>query len=257
VHTCRLDPTPAVEGLGWALAPGSRSRNETIGRGRGGVPRSQPDSPPGSEAMGRRSRTEEAPAFAALLASARRGSLDALGQLFEWCRPWLLRVAGRELVHDRQAKTTAADCVQDTFLEAQRDFSRFCGEERGEFLNWLRRILLHNLSDQRRRYLTRTRDASLERPLSEVNESLPLIAHDKPPGEQVVAQEQARQLQSALSNLPGTYRTVIRLRSEEGRSFAEIARLMSKPSEDAARKLWERALRSLRNAFPDDAALAP
>lgn len=194
--------------------------------------------------------------FPQMLAAARQGSRDALGLLFEWCRPWLVRVAARELVHDRLAKTTAADCVQDTFLEAQRDFPHFTGGERAEFLSWLRRILLHNLSDHRRRFLTRTRDASLERPLSEVNASLPLVAQDEAPGEQVVAEEQARQLQSALANLPGVYRTVIRLRNEEGRSFAEIARLMHKPSEDAARKLWERALRSLRHAF-DLPALMP
>jgi RNA polymerase sigma-70 factor, ECF subfamily len=207
--------------------------------------------------MGRRSRTDDGPEFCRLLAAARLGSVEALGQLFEWCAPWLIRVAARELVHDWRTKTTAADCVQDAYLEAQRDFLLFSGTERGEFLNWLRRILLHNLSDHRRRYLTRTRDSSLERPLSEVTKSVPLIANDEPPADQVVAQEEAKQLQSALSNLTLDYQTVIRLRNEEGRSFAEIAQLMDKPTEDAARKLWERALRSLRHAFPDAAALAP
>jgi RNA polymerase sigma-70 factor (ECF subfamily) len=205
--------------------------------------------------MPRRSRTDDAPEFNCLLEAARNGSVDALGQLFEWCTPWLLRVAARELVHDRRTKTTAADCVQDAYLEAQRDFCRFAGDERGEFLNWLRRILLHNLSDHRRRYLTRTRDSSLERPLSEVTKSIPLISNEEPPSEQVVAQEEVRQLQSALSNLTIDYRTVIRLRSEEGRTFAEIAELMRKPSEEAARKLWERAIRSLRHAFPSEFAL--
>src|SRR5579871_6856854 len=207
--------------------------------------------------MGRRSRTDDAPEFCRLLAAARRGSVDALGQLFEWSAPWLLRAAARELIHDRHAKTTAADCVQDAYLEAQRDFTRFTGSRRGEFLNWLRRILLHNLSDHRRRYLTRTRDFSLERPLSEVTKSVSLIASDEAPAEQVVAQEEARQLQSALLRLTRDYREVIRLRNEEGRSFAEIAELMDKPSEDAARKLWKRALHSLRHALPDAAALAP
>ncbi len=207
--------------------------------------------------MGRRSRTDDAPEFCRLLAAARRGSVDALGQLFEWSTPWLLRAAARELIHDRYARTTAADCVQDAYLEAQRDFTRFTGSQRGEFLNWLRRILLHNLCDHRRRYLTRTRDFSLERPLNEVTKSVPLIAEDEAPADQVVAQEEAKQVQTALSNLTRDHRIVIRLRNEEGRSFAEIAELMDKPSEDAARKLWERALRSLRHALPDSAALAP
>jgi RNA polymerase sigma-70 factor, ECF subfamily len=207
--------------------------------------------------MGRRSRTDDAREFCRLLAAARQGSIEALGQLFEWCAPWLLRVAARELAHDWRTKTTPADCVQDAYLEAQRDFLLFGGTGRGEFFNWLRRILLHNLSDHRRRYLTQIRDSSLERPLSEVTKSVPLIANDEPPADQVVAQEEAKQLQSALSNLTLDHRTVIRLRNEEERSFAEIAELMDKPSEDAARKLWERALRSLRHSFPGTSALAP
>jgi RNA polymerase sigma-70 factor, ECF subfamily len=207
--------------------------------------------------MGRRPKAEPVLLFNRMLSHARGGSLDALGQLFESCRPWLLNVAHRELHHERKTKTSAADCVQDAFLEAQRDFARFVGNDKGEFLNWLRRILLHNMADQRRRFSTHTRDITLERPLSEVNDSMPLVANELSPGDRVEAEEQATQLQSAISNLPGPYRMVIRLRYEEGRSFAEIARLMRKPSEDAARKLWERAMRTLRNAIPHDATTAP
>lgn len=207
--------------------------------------------------MGRRSKAEPISLFNRTLCKARGGSLDALGQLFESCRPWLLNVAIRELHHDRKTKTSAADCVQDVFLEAQRDFGRFAGNDKGEFLNWLRRILLHNMADQRRRFSTHIRDITLERPLSEVNDSMPLVANELSPGDRVEAEEQASELQSAISNLPGPYRMVIRLRYEEGRSFAEIARLMRKPSEDAARKLWERAMRTLRNAISHDATTAP
>ncbi len=207
--------------------------------------------------MGRRPKAEPISFFNRMLFEARGGSLDALGLLFESCRPWLLAVATRELHHDRKTKTSAADCVQDAFLEAQRDFVRFQGLDKGEFLNWLRRILLHNMADQRRWFSTHTRDISLERPLSEVNDSMPLVANELSPGDRVEAEEQASQLRSAISNLPGPYRMVIRLRYEEGRSFAEIARLMRKPSEDAARKLWERAMRTLRNAISHDAATAP
>src|SRR5205085_10617633 len=176
--------------------------------------------------MGRRPKAEPISLFNRMLVRARGGSLDALGQLFESCRPWLLNVAHRELHHDRKTKTSAADCVQDAFLEAQRDFVRFQGNDKGEFLNWLRRILLHNLADQRRRFSTHTRDISRERPLSEVTDSVPLVANELSPDDRVEAEEQATQLKSAISSLPGPYRQVIRLRFEEGRSFAEIARLM-------------------------------
>jgi len=207
--------------------------------------------------MTRRPKADFLSAFAQSLAAARSGSRDALGEVFESCRRWLLTVAARELFHDRAAKTTAADCVQDTFLEAQRDFRRFQGTRRGELLNWLRRILLHNLSDVRRRFSTRTRDCTLERSLGDVRGSYSIVCNEPPPFEAVVAAELANEVRSALAHLPGDYRTVLRLRHEEGRSFAEIARLMRKPSEEAARKLCERAARTLRTAVREDVSPHP
>ena len=78
--------------------------------------------------MGRRPKAEPISHFSRVLLDARGGSLDALGQLFESCRPWLLAVAARELYHDHKTKSAAADFVQDAFLEAQRDFERFQGK---------------------------------------------------------------------------------------------------------------------------------
>src|SRR5262245_43732269 len=152
--------------------------------------------------MARQTVTEESPTFQRALAAARHGSLEALGYMFEACRRWLLTVAAKELQADRISKTTPADIVQDTFLEAQRDFRRFQGRHRRELLNWLRRILLHNLADVRRRYATRIRDVSLERPLGNVHELMPLAANESSPSEQIVAEEQATQVQAALANLP-------------------------------------------------------
>ena len=42
-----------------------------------------------------------------------------------------------------------SDLVQETFLEAHRDFPRFTGPTERELLAWLRRILARNLVDQR------------------------------------------------------------------------------------------------------------
>ena len=56
---------------------------------------------------------------------ARQGSLDALGRLLESCRNYLLLLANQQLREDLQAKAGGSDLVQDTFLEAQRDFRAF------------------------------------------------------------------------------------------------------------------------------------
>lgn len=187
--------------------------------------------------------------FTHLLDDARRGSLEALGELFERSRPWLLSLASRALFHEQRSKISAADCVQDAFLEAQRDFARFEGRTKAEFLGWLKRILMNNLADHRRRFTCQIRDVQLERSLSEVNARTPLTSGDANPVERVAAEEQARRLREALSALPRPYRRVLQLRLDEGLTFAEIAKRMHRPSEDAARKLWARAVQSLRYAI--------
>src|SRR5262249_21485567 len=86
------------------------------------------------------------------LPAARQGSREALGRLLEACRDYLLLVANKELDPQLQPKGGASDLVQQTFLEAQRDFARFAGNSEEELLAWLRRLLLNNLGDFTRRY---------------------------------------------------------------------------------------------------------
>ena len=59
------------------------------------------------------------------LAAARAGSREALGQILQACRGYLLLLAERELAPDLRAKGGASDLVQETFLEAQKDFAHF------------------------------------------------------------------------------------------------------------------------------------
>ena len=87
-----------------------------------------------------------------LLAAARAGSHEALGQVLEACRGYLLLLARRELAPDLQAKGGASDLVQETFLEAQRDFASFRGDTEAELAGWLRQILLNNLATYSRHF---------------------------------------------------------------------------------------------------------
>src|SRR5262249_14287737 len=82
---------------------------------------------------------------AQLLAAARGGSREALGEALESCRAYLLYVAQREMAPELQAKGGASDLVQETFLDAQRDFDRFRGATEEELLAWLRRLLVHKM----------------------------------------------------------------------------------------------------------------
>jgi RNA polymerase sigma-70 factor (ECF subfamily) len=183
------------------------------------------------------------------LSAARAGSQEALGRLLEAYQTYLLLIARQELAPDLQAKGGASDLVQDTFIEAFRDFPHFQGNTAEELRGWLRRMLLNNLTNFTRRYRgTAKRQTAAEVALGEgpssANWAEELIADTSTPSEKAIAQEQAQAVQRALERLPADYRQVLLLRYQEGRSFEDIGRLMDR-SPNAAEKLWARAVTRL------------
>jgi RNA polymerase sigma-70 factor, ECF subfamily len=184
-----------------------------------------------------------------LLTQARTGSRDALGQLLEPFRPFLLAIAQGELNSDLQAKAGASDLVQDTFLEAQRDFPQFHGHSAEEFQAWLRRILLNNLGNLVRRYRdTDKRQIAQEMSLDDSdNQGLQrgLMSSSTSPSGKAIKQEEAQGLERTLARLPEHYRQVLHWRHREYRSFEEIGQRLN-CSPDAARMMWNRAVKALQ-----------
>jgi RNA polymerase sigma-70 factor (ECF subfamily) len=189
------------------------------------------------------------PQFARMLAQAREGSADALGRVLMDCRDYLLLTADRKLDPVLRQKVSASDLVQETFLEAQRDFGQFQGQRAEEWLAWLCQILRHNLANAARRYRTAEmratdREVSLDAPLGRAPQDD--VCCDTPaPGERAAAREEAAELGSALARLPENYRHVLHLRYQENRTFAQIGASLN-CSPEAARKLWARAVARLQ-----------
>ncbi len=185
----------------------------------------------------------------AWLEAARAGSAEALGEVLQRYRRYLLLVAERNLDPQLQAKGGASDLVQETFAEAQHAFGQFHGTTEQELLAWLRRLLLNNLSNFARRYRDTSKRAISREALlpGDGSSAGPNSLADTEPSPSKVAmqREQAQALQRALSRLPEDYRRVIELRYEQARSFEEIGQLMDR-TPDAARKLWSRAMERLR-----------
>lgn len=197
----------------------------------------------------------ESPEPLHLLARARAGDGAALGQLLECYRNYLVLIARLQVGRRLQGKVDAADLVQETFLEAHRDFAGFRGRTEEELLAWLRRILVTNLANTVRHYCgTRRRDINLERDLTrELYESSRaldrgLVAAQSSPSQQAARRERAVLLADALETLPEDYREAIILRHLEGLSFPDVARRMGR-TEDSVKKLWARALGRLRHAL--------
>src|SRR5262245_45138140 len=165
--------------------------------------------------------SEPAGAAARSLADARAGSPAALGQALEACRGYLLLVAQGEVAEDLRAKGGASDLVQETLLEAYRDFARFQGDSEAELLAWLRRLLLNNLADFTRQYGgTGKRRLDREVPAPDGDSSAAadggLAAAGPSPSGVAAAGEQAAAVRGVLERLPPDYRRVIELRYQEG-----------------------------------------
>jgi RNA polymerase sigma-70 factor (ECF subfamily) len=190
-----------------------------------------------------------------LMGLARAGDGQALGGLLELYANYLGLMARLQVGRRLQGKVDPSDLVQETFLEAHRDFPRFRGRSELELLGWLRQILTRNLANAIRRYYgTQARDLNLERELTrEFDESWRmldggLVAKQSSPSQQASRREQSVLLADALQRLPVDYREAIVLRHLESLSFPDVARRMGR-SEDSVKKLWARALARLRVAL--------
>src|SRR3954470_22167833 len=87
-----------------------------------------------------------------LLHLARAGDESARGQMLELFRDYLRLLARLELDRRLRGKADPSDLVQETFLEAHRDFPQFRGGTEPELAAWLRQILARNLANLVRRY---------------------------------------------------------------------------------------------------------
>ena len=90
-----------------------------------------------------------------LIRRCRAGEAAAREQLFDRYHHYLHVLAQAQLGRHLRAKCTASDLVQQTLLEAHRDFAGFQGAHERDLLAWLRRILAHNLFNEARHFAAR------------------------------------------------------------------------------------------------------
>lgn len=184
-----------------------------------------------------------------LLRQARAGSKYALGRLLDRCQRYLLLVANETIAPDLRAKAGASDLVQDTFVEAQRDFVRFQGCTQRELLAWLTRILLNRVANNARHYRqTWKRNVALEVPLEFGSDFVNVSTNQtrEVPVNSLIANDDADQLRLAIDRLPPRMREVLFLRTWDRLAFADIAARIGGTAE-SVRKLWGRAVRRLQS----------
>jgi len=186
--------------------------------------------------------------IAPLLERAREGSTMAIGSLLEAARSYLLLHAEQELPLALRAKVGPSDIVQETAIDAHRDFLRFRGTTQEELYAWLRTILKHNVMDAVRRFdMAQKRAAKREVSLSVVVDRHGISVFPtagNAPDHSAIRREDAALLAGVLARVPDDYQKILRLRYWDGLTFPQIATRIGR-SEEAARKLWYRALARL------------
>jgi RNA polymerase sigma-70 factor, ECF subfamily len=188
-----------------------------------------------------------------LVIASKQGDNEALGQLLEQYRGYLLMLAHRYL----SDRIDPADIVQLTYLEAKRDLPAFRGESPAEFAGWLRGMLKNNVASAVTRHVT-TQKRSVKR---EVNTAPATADKDQDslggwiqqlpgsstsPSGVAIRAEAVIAMFDALHELPETQAEAIRLRYMEGLPLTEIVERMGK-SDTAVAGLLKRGLQKLRS----------
>jgi RNA polymerase sigma-70 factor, ECF subfamily len=190
-----------------------------------------------------------------LLGRAQAGSTESLGHLLQLYSNYLKLLVLAQLEKNLRVRVSPSDVVQETFFEAHRDFPQFRGRSSGEFLAWLRRILVNNLCRVVEQHVLAEkrdvrREVSLERLATALEQSTARLEAVLPdPGSSPSAGAHRREVEIVLADqlaeLPTDYRDVIVLRHIEALPFDEIGRRMERSS-GAVRMLWLRAVKLLR-----------
>jgi len=187
-----------------------------------------------------------------LAAELRAGSVEAFNYLISLYHQPLYRFVCR-ILGDRD---DAADTVQEIFLKVFRSAAHF--EGKSSLKTWLYQIALHEASNHRRWWRRHKRQ---ETSLEEEDASGGSWASRLPDGResplgQALRNEQRRQLQQALGQVPEPYQAVLLLREIEGFSYDEIAEIVQVRVGTVKSRLL-RGREMLRQRLRQEGAAAP
>jgi RNA polymerase sigma-70 factor (ECF subfamily) len=182
---------------------------------------------------------------AALLDRFRDGDAHARDRLVERYLPILRRWVHGRLPRGARGMAETADLVQVAFYRALNRLEAFDPRHEGAFFAYLRQIALNAVREEIRR--------SGRRP------SAPEVAdepEDRSPSmvERAIGREMLECYERGLLGLGEEQREAVMLRLECGLSYPEIARVMGRPSANAARMLVVRALVPLAEAMREHAS---
>ncbi len=199
-----------------------------------------------------------------LLARARAGEAEALGELCALYRNYLRMVVRTGLGPRLRERLELSDVVQEALVEVVRQFPQFTGQNEAALVGWLRRLVGQKLADLGR-YHSRTKRAGGVAPVPldapweggkgddagdpGAGRLLDVLALSQTsPSEVVSRREMIVLLADALAGLPVGEADVLWLYHAEGLSFEAIGDRMGL-TRKSVRGVWARGLKRLKRSL--------
>ena len=198
-----------------------------------------------------------------LMARARAGEMEALGELCALYRNYLRMVVRTGLGPRLRERVELSDVVQEALVEVVRQFPQFTGQNEAALVGWLRRLVGQKLADLGR-YHSRAKRAAAGTPVpleapydlgggTDLNDGggrlLDMLALSQTsPSEAASRRELVVLLADALAGLPEPESEVLWLYHAEGLSFEAIGDRLG-ISRKAVRGVWARGLRTVKRSL--------
>lgn len=196
------------------------------------------------------------PEDSALLARAKAGQPQALGELLQSYRDQLVRIVKFRMDPRLRGRLDADDVVQEAYIEAAQRFQDYTENQEMPFFLWLRFITVQKLFQLHRKHLgVKARDAGKEisifaGPHPQATSAV-LAAHllgkHTSPSIAAMRAEATMRIENALNSMSDVDREVLALRRFERLQNEEVAKLLN-ISKTAASNRYIRALERLRQA---------
>ena len=151
-----------------------------------------------------------------LIQLVREGDLSAWGELIRIHQDRLYNSILRVVGHPDRAR----DVVQDAFIQAIENISRFDGKSR--FFTWLYRIAFNRAMSLYRKHKA---EVSLDLARENAGDETMATSQDQPE-DRVLHSELVDEVQQALEQLSAEHRAVMLLREIEGCEYEQIAEIL-------------------------------
>ena len=178
-----------------------------------------------------------------LLVKARAGDRAAFGALVEGLEGRLRAFLRTRIRPDARARLDLDEIVQDTFVRAYTSLGGFRGGDLEAFARWL--LGIARIAVIKAAGPPGSRDLAIDADVAGSGVS---------PSRALRREERFDRLEAAIGSLRGDSREILYLTRIEGLSMRDAADRMGR-SPGAARKLFGRALRRLRDRFGDTESL--